>query len=216
MPTPFIDTLSTEERVRVAKASKGDDRPSFFDPSTGTATQISLDMEALLILMDPGLKGQIVRFIETGQTVTARPDELVLLEQVQQKRKDKFLSTHATLGLPTAAFDNTKAAVNRFVNGRNPAQAGTNLSVAPSEAGSYVIDLGALYAAVGSGYDMMDSLYSREVHNFITDTQTGFFYEAKQGARQQTLASWKAVILAYVDTGVAPTPTPVPEAQGNA
>jgi len=211
MATPFIDSLSAEERAFVTRLSRGEKRPLYFDASIAEAAtvsgdqettgnvQISQDLEAALILMPADAKKQLRDFVQEAITLTSNntQDDFLLLAEVLAVRKTSYAQINADAGKKALDYDVARAKVIDDIERRARANADAGTSAA--ETTSVVIsDLSVLFSAVSSAYEEIIRPDELAMHDRIADA--GYLYTVQNAAtnRARELSSWVQILPTYI------------------
>lgn len=214
MATPFIDVLTDSQRQVVAKKSKGAFRPSYFsatiaqeqaeaqrtgsaDPSTiDPNIQISLDLEAALILMPSPIKQALLQFIDEAIHTSANRDDLYLLNEVVAVRGVSFTQqTVPNVSATLISYDQARQGALGFIAQVSHQQERPGSQDDP---GIIVIpDLSNLFSTLLEDFDTLAKPDSMAVHDIIADSATLFSYSSAGQLRAQELSSWTLVITTY-------------------
>jgi hypothetical protein len=204
--TPFIDSLSSQDRDRVQKKSLGDRRPFYLNPTTQAQTQISLDLEALLILLDAVVKRRLISFANASAAYVPDSSELELMAEVVSIRRDNYTVQNRELTQPLKQYDVTKAKVvasmEQFVrNGNpitNPTTTTTESNAINSVGAAFIVDLGTMFQSFAGGYNSILRSDDCAIHDRTTDQMTLFFFQGNDDTRKAQIASWVSVINTYL------------------
>jgi hypothetical protein len=204
MTTPFFDSLSAADKVRVQQRSLGDKKPTYFDPISRTNVQITLDLEALLILLDPNTKKALITFAKTALSLVPTTDELELMTQVIAIRTENYAVINREQTRPLQQYDVTK---NKVVNAMETLVRNGNPIVNPTAnqntvkdtiGASFITDLGTMFQAFANGYNSILRTDSTAIHDRLTDSLTNAAYQESQSTREQQLQSWVSVVNTYL------------------
>ncbi len=209
--TPFLDILTEEQRARVATRSLGDRRPSYFSAalvdaqrrlqqtgdseasSTDGMVQISLDLEAVLILMPANIKRRLLDFIGQALAVSSSSDELALLTDMVATRQGGYATiTHPNVSSALISFEDLRAAFLRFVT---LVRGETTADVDPLSV--VVPDLNGLFAALRADFDVYSRPDALAVHDVLVDAATVNSYSEYGLDHISELLSWTRVLNVY-------------------
>lgn len=212
MTTPFIDSLAEEQKALVRKASRGSRRPSYYSAQAAQAkddalrsrtelpddfaaeVQISLDLEAALILLPRKTKDDLVGFIREVLLIigtAGQSDDLSLFEEIVAVRAGSYVQVNQDIAGPLLAFDQTRQDVFDFLTTRQAARSlDTAVVLLP--------DLNGLFAAVSDDYQRLATIDVLAVHDRIADAGTLGAYADAGFDRQRELTSWATVLTTYL------------------
>jgi hypothetical protein len=217
--TPFIDILTPAQRVTVARKSRGDKRPYYYDgtlaqtqerlkttgteeSSLGAEVQISEDLEAMFILMNPLDKGKLLAFLADAIKVSSSMsgDDFALITEVVAVRKAGYAQIYTDVGSKTSGYDavrrNILGLVEQFAH-----QSVTNPTEAtgrPDPTSVVIPDLGALFASLADSYRVLATPDILAIHDRIADTGTLYAYQNATLHSVKELSSWVAVVTLYL------------------
>ena len=211
--TPFIDVLSDEQLAIVARKTRGESRPSFYDASvaqagnvTGVASdgrvQISLDLEAVLILAPTTVKKEILSFITTAGEITSRmnADDFQLMSEVVLIRRNSYTQIARDIGEKVLEFDTASAKLKTFVENTARSNATVEQTNPDTAAVTAVIlpDLGVFFSSLADAYSVLSKPDDLAVHDRIADA--GILYTVQNAASERVseLSSWAAVFQTYL------------------
>lgn len=211
MATPFLDSLSSEEKVYVAEYSKRENRPSYFDASVAQAAeatgdeettgffQISQDLEAVLILTPTQTKVDIRLFLEDALRIASNnsEDDYSLMAEIVSLRKHSYRQVSLDSGGKVKSYDLARQKLLEGIERRARANAPEGTPI--GESVSIVIpDLSAMFSAVSKAYDDIMRPDELMVHDRISDA--GILYALQNDAtnRAKELSSWIDVFTVYI------------------
>lgn len=188
MSTPFLDGLSAADRGFVAARSRGAARPSYviagLTPADDISVQISEDFEAFLIVLSPDLKKGLLQFLSRVLPLS-QSDEAALIAEVVSVRSTTYQQTYTDVGKDAAAYDETRTALNAFLERKTARD-----SVLP--------DLAALNGTLSGPYQTFLRPEGLSAHDRISDTGVLYGYQNAAASRARELLSWQQVLSIYV------------------
>lgn len=211
MATPFIDTLSSAQLQFVSRKSLGEDRPSYYSAAAAAGMsgdragylQISLDLEAVLILLPLSTKRGLLSFIESAADALNSTDanDYLLFSEIVNVRTEGYGQVVTDVGEPARAYASTRGEVLGLIEQQAQRQLGTvssELPVSAAQATAVVIpDLSTLFSALTASYDSTVRPEELAMHDRLTDA--GFLYSIQNAPtdRSTELLSWVSVIRTY-------------------
>ena len=216
--TPFIDSLSPQDRQKVIQRSLGDKRPSFYsselaklnalnkaapssDGFVSPDVQISPDFEATLILLSEKDKKGIIQFILDAFKAEEPADELELMTNTLVKRKANYDQANSDTYAPALRFDKSRASVLAFVESKRSPVTPAADDPAPQvedNIDAVVPELSYLFSSLSTEYLSLTKPEILEMHNRIVDSQVLNYFTDEAAARKSELLSWQTVIQLYL------------------
>jgi hypothetical protein len=199
--TPFLDVLSDSQRAMVARSSRGEGRPSYYDSTAAQGgsdgyTQISQDLEAVLILAPRAAKKEILSFIQTAIQIASsmNADDFVLMTEVVAVRKGSYTQIASDIGSKILPFDAAKAKLQQFI------EVAARSGGSGAEAVTAVIlpDLGVFFASLLDAYSVLSTPDDLAVHDRISDAGILHVMQNAATERATELASWSAIFQMYL------------------
>lgn len=209
--TPFISSLTDEQKALVARRSRGAKRPSYYSatlaranqPVPGLTTapsnpddvakvQITEDLEALLILMPIETKRRLIEFIKVVVPASTTEDDLALMTEVVAVRAKSYAQVNADVGAHLSRYDETRASVVSMLASAAPAEGVTDPLVA------LVPDLSNLFTVLKEDHSNLSQRDLLAAHDRITDAATLYGYTDSGIYRMKELLSWVVVISTYL------------------
>lgn len=211
--TPFIDTLSTSDRARVERKSRGNSRPTYYD-GTRAETQarveatgrevtnetaqvlISLDLEAALILASTSDKKKMLDFLQASIAVVSNTnaDDFELMGQVVQTRVASYQQVRSDVGQKVSDYETARQQFLGFIE----AKAREGGASAADTTAIVIPDLNAMFTAITDAHTALSRPDLLMVHDRIADA--GALYDVQDAATNRTkeLSSWVGVIQKYL------------------
>jgi hypothetical protein len=210
--TPFIDSLTADRQAAVAKFSKGNARPSYFDATLANAqtrtkapvaedskgkVQISLDLEAALILTKNPVKKGMIDFINKAiEVVTStNTDDFALMNEVVLLRTDSYEQVYRDVGDSVSEYDSVRASFLSDVDVNARGAGGEGIQTATSVV---LNDIGPLFSSLSDARTTLTRPDDLSVHDRVADVGTLYTFEGAALARGKELSSWALVIQTYV------------------
>jgi len=221
--TPFIDSLSVDRKIVVANKSKGNNRPSYYDavvagrqtkaattPGLGGAgagalaaagregmVQISLDLEAALILTGSKVKEGMLNFIQTALEVVTNSNEndFVLMEEVLALRRKTYEQVFLNVGQAVTEYDSVRASFLADVdkNARTTPTSGAGAATT-----IVLADIGPLFASLSDARTTLSRPDDLAVHDRIADAANVYTFQDAATHRTKELSSWVLVLQTYL------------------
>jgi hypothetical protein len=217
--TPFIDSLPKEKKEYVAKYAKKT-RPSYFSAVLGQTqkglgetiggslsedrsqfnpnTQISQDLEAVLILASVQDKQQLIKVMEFLVKSKVQSDELELMDEILATRADSFrqisedLKAGANNGV--AAFEEVRSNIFNL------------LVVAPTEGEALgdeptavlIPELSNMFGIINTNLAQVAKPELMAIHDLVVDKLVVSYYSKAWIEQQEELSSWIQVVQVYL------------------
>lgn len=206
MTTDFIGSLPENLRTVIANNARGVNRPKYYSatlanagavvtaqkPQINAEIQISEDLEAVLILMSPQQRGQMMDFIRKSESVSTSPDDLEMMAETVARRAEGYAQVAADAGGPTRNFSLARAAIMAVLNKQRADDSSTSDTIVP--------DLSNFFAAVAVDYLVVTKPDIMAVHDRIVDESTLGAYTDSGNNRSKELLSWLKVFQTYQST----------------
>jgi len=217
--TPFIDSLPKEKKEYVAKFAKKT-RPSYYSAVLGQTqkglgetiggslsedrsqfdpnTQISQDLEAVLILASMQDKQQLIKIMEFLVKSKVQSDELELMDEILATRSDSFrqISDDLIVGANNgvATFEAVRANIFNL------------LVVAPTEGEALgdeptavlIPELSNMFGIVNTNLAQVAKPELMALHDLVVDKLTVSYYSKSWIEQQEELSSWIQVVQVYL------------------
>lgn len=191
MTTPYIDSLNEAQQALVRKKSLAEDRPSYFVAELNQETQISLDLEAVLILTPRETKQEMVNFITQAASEAADQDttEQALVQEMVSVRRVNYGQVFTDAGSRVRSFQTSRNSLMNFIEESRSTGSDNTEVVIPQ--------LSQFFSSISSAYNKYDRPDSLAIHDRITDS--GFLTStASASAINQELQSWLVVFNTYL------------------
>ncbi len=188
MTTPYFDSLNDAQKALVQKHTRLDQRPSYYDRFLDQEVQVSIDLEALLILAPRSTKQQIVSFITDAASEAAEQDanEFALFTEVVAARRANYGQVFTDAGSRVRSFQRAQAGLMGFVE--QSRQDENTEVVIPA--------LSQFFASVSTAYNKYNRPDELAMHDRISDA--GFLIDKSDNSSvTKELQSWLVVFNTY-------------------
>lgn len=215
--TPFIDSLSVQNRERVNQKTRGDKRPSFYSSEIDRLNklnqaqrtveefqspdiQITSDFEAVLILLGYSEKEGVIKFITDAFAADEPNDEVELMFNVTFRRKSTYDQTNTDTFAPALLFNKARAGILTSIESKRAAVVRDKDDETPpyDNVDDIIPELSRFFSSVSTEYLAITKPETIEVHNRVTDQQVLNYYTDEAASRKKELLSWRSIFQTYL------------------